>query len=140
MEDGPVHEERPTYTVSRPPRIETMEKKKGEVGDRTSVCLSLFKWVVTIIMFSATLTSLVASKLSLISIGHHLKNGTLRSELHGGGGGEGDFDADVAFTMIVLFMLIPHVVSFLRTFSSSAFSREELWPSRKSIVWVCYIL
>lgn len=51
-----------------------------------------------------------------------------------------DFEADVVYTMIMLVMMIPHLISFVRAFCRSAFSKIQLWPGRMSLLMVSSIL
>ena len=129
-------------------------------------CNAFFKWMVTILLFFSVLTSLVVSKLSLLSIALKLKPPSIANSsgmapddhkisptspepttVRQSGTIMGDdsqadsmtgvkYEADVAYTMLVLFMLIPHFISFFRSFIRSACSSTQLWPAKKSIIAV----
>ena len=136
-----VNEPTEEFTVESKPKVEII---KGKTKQNTSICLSMFKWVVTFLIFCTILVSLVVSKLSLISLGQRLNhpnistNSTLTSSSLDGA--VTSYDADVAYTMIILFMMIPHLISFIRAFCKSAFSSIELWPGRTSLVLVSSLI
>ena len=124
-----------SFTVQSAPKIEIIEEKANKKKSRTSIWLSLLKWIFTLVMFSATLGCLVMSKVALISVGIHLKNGTARRTTAPSNETIPfkDHSADVSFTMMILFMLIPHAISFLRAFIDPTTGK---WPTWKTIAWV----
>ena len=50
------------FTVQCPPKIERIEEKASKKKSRTSIWLSLLKWLFTVLMFLATLGCLIMSK------------------------------------------------------------------------------
>ena len=112
------------FTVQSEPKINIIEAQSRK-GKKSWACLVLFKWVFTLFMFSATLFCLLASKLSLVSISQRLNDGNNR-------------DNPVAFVMLMLIMMIPQFLAFLRSLASSAFSSKEYWPSKMAVFWVCF--
>lgn len=134
---------REKFTVKCKSKSECIVEDKRASIEKPSIFLSLFKWIFTICMFFIILLCLILSKLCFISIGQQLGNGTFRSGLFVNfqvKGNEENYNSDVAFTMVLFLMLIPHGISFMRSFAKSAFSTFEPWPSRKSIVWVSFSL
>lgn len=121
------------FTVRRPGKIEVIEEKQKD-KKQTSVGLALVKWISTILMFLLTLSCLVASKITVISIAQTL-NSSDKGEKR-----DTSLNPDVAYVMIILIMLIPNFISFLRTFASSAFSITDMWPSKKSFFFVSVLL
>ena len=112
------------FTVQSEPKINIIEgqsKKK----EKSWTFVVAVKWVSTFFMFSATLFCLVASKLSLVSISQRLNDGNNK-------------DNPVAFVMLMLIMMIPQFLGFLRSLASSAFSSKEYWPSKAAVFWVCF--
>jgi len=132
MADKPAEK----FTVKRSPKIEIIEneEKKKTFGKETSVSLAIMKWIATIIMFLLTLGSLVASKVTVISIGQNMRPANFSAEDTKCQGN--NCTADIAFTMMVYILLIPNIISFCRTFFNSAFSSSEFWPSLKSVLFV----
>ena len=123
------------FTVKRTPKIDKISKKEKEAatGKETSVGLAVIKWFATIFMFCLTLFSLVSSKVTLISIGQNMKPVNVSAEDIKS---EGETHrSDIAFTMMVLILIIPNSISFVRALFS-IFSSSEIWPSCKSVIYV----
>ena len=120
-----------SFSVRSSPKTELLNGKKKA---STSLCLSVFKWIMTTLIFFTTLLCLILSKLTIISLSHKLNfsNTTDRNSIIGTKMEE----SDVAFTLIVLSMMIPHVISFTRTFYASAFSSNQPWPGGKALLVV----
>lgn len=116
------------FTVKKLAKVDVIEDTQKEKKE-TTVALALVKWISTIIIFAAVLTCLVGSKLTLISISQNLNSSdheiTDTSDL-----------PDIAFVMIILIMVIPNVISFIRMLIISAFSSVDMWPSKKSFFFV----
>ena len=124
------------FTVKTISKIEQIEidEKDVSTGKETSVVLAIMKWFATIFMFILTMFTLVASKVTVISIGQNMRpvniNGN-NTECKGE-----ECRSDIAFTMMICILVIPNVITFARTFFNSAFSSSEFWPSCKSVVFV----
>ena len=124
------------FTVKGTAKIEKIQKKEKEVatGKETSVWLAIMKWIATIIMFLLTTFFLVASKVTVISIGQNMRPVEFNSNSTTCEGG--NCRSDIAFTMMVYILIVPNLISFGRTLFSSAFSSSEFRPSCRSVMLV----
>ena len=124
------------FTVKSTAKIEKIQKQEKEVatGKETSVWLAIMKWFATIVMFLMTTFFLVASKVTVISIGQIMR--PVKTSANSTSCEGGNCRSDIAFTMMIYIMVIPNLISFARTFFSSAFSSSEFWPSCSSVMWV----
>ena len=112
------------FTVQSEPKINIIESQSKK-KEKSWAFVVVVKWVSTLFMFSATLFCLVASKLSLVSVSQRLND-------------DNATDNPVAFVMLILIMMIPQFLAFLRSLARSAFSSKEYWPSKTAVFWVCF--
>ena len=111
MLDNPENEPKTVFTVQQPSKVNQIETSKSTAGG-SSIFLSIVKCVLTGIMIAGFLLSLVASKLSLVSIGQHinLTNKTykqLEKECGTKNHASCDKTEETAFVMLVLTLMIP---------------------------------
>ena len=92
---------------------------------RPSVWLSVVKWVVGIFLFVSVLTCLVASKISLLSIAFYHKHSSRNNP-------------ETSFIMIVLALMIPEAVMFLKACWTSLFRKSHKWPRTRAVLVVSY--
>lgn len=107
------------YTVKQTAKVH-LEKPQDP---RSSLWLSVVKWVVGIFLFVSVLTCLVASKISLLSIAHYHEKDL-------------DQNQETVFIMIVLTLMIPEAVSFLKACWTSLFRANHKWPRGRAVLVV----
>ena len=112
------------YTVKQTAKV---HREKLE-DPRPSIWLSVVKWVVGIFLFVSVLTCLVASKISLLSIAYYHKDSI----------GDRRENRETIFIMIVLALMIPEAVSFLKACWTSLFRTSHKWPRTKAVLVVSY--
>lgn len=112
------------YTVNQ-----TAKVHRESVEDRRpSVWYSVVKWIVGIFLLISVLTCLVASKSSLLSIAYyHDPSGAKQSN---------DTNRETIFIMVVLTLMLPEAVSFLKACWTSLFRKNHKWPSTKATLIV----
>ena len=112
------------YTVNQ-----TAKVHRDSVEDRRpSIWYSVVKWIVGIFLPISVLTCLVASKMSLLSIAcYHDPSGAKQSS---------DTNRETIFIMVVLTLMLPEAVSFLKACRTSLFRKNHRWPSAKAILVV----
>lgn len=96
---------------------------------RPSLWLSVVKWVVGIFLFVSVLTCLVASKISLLSIAFYHKDLSENTSKK---------NRETIFIMIVLALMIPEAVMFLKACWTSLFRKSHKWPRAKAVLVVSY--
>ena len=110
------------YTVNQ-----TAKVHRESVEDRRpSIWYSVVKWIVGIFLLISVLTCLVASKISLLSI----------ACFHDPSGARSDTNRETIFIMVVLTLMLPEAVSFLKACWISLFRKNHKWPSAKAILVV----
>ena len=139
MLDNHENEPKTGFTVQQPSKLHQIETSKKK-NRGSSIFLSFVKCVLTGIILAGFLLSLVASKLSLVSIGQHinLTNKTykqLEKECGTKNHASCDKTEETAFVMLILTMMIPQGLTFFRSLKNS-FSSEQPYPSRKAAGWV----
>lgn len=99
---------------------------------RPSIWLSVFKWLFAILLSFSVLSCVVASKISLISIGifYNTTRNTCANVVPVG------YEHETTFIMMVLVLMVPQFVSFVRSFRAGLFSEFHPWPSKSGIIWV----
>lgn len=108
------------YTVNQ-----TAKVHRESVEDRRpSIWYSVVKWIVGIFLLISVLTCLVASKISLLSI----------ACFHDPSGARSDTNRETIFIMVVLTLMLPEAVSFLKACWISLFRKNHKWPSAKAIL------
>ena len=112
------------YTVNQ-----TAKVHRDSVEDRRpSIWYSVVKWIVGIFLLISVLSCLVASKISLLSIAYyHESSGAKQSN---------DTNRETIFIMVVLTLMLPEAVSFLKACWTSLFRKNHKWPSSKAILLV----
>lgn len=115
-------------TVNEIPKLHIQKVR----DPRPSVWLSVFKWVFAILLSLSMLACVVTSKISLISIGVFYNNGTSSCSSTS----TVDFSKETTFIMMVLVLMIPQFMSFIRACWASLFSAVHPWPSNKAILCV----
>ena len=61
-----------------------------------------------------------------LAIGGNLTDATNESEV----------ESDVAYAMLILFMVIPNCISLLRSFVRAVFSSTQVWPRKRALIAV----
>jgi len=112
------------YTVKQTAKVHR-EKLQDP---RPSIWLSVVKWLVGIFLFVSVLTCLVASKISLLSVAYY--RGSTDENCKS--------NRETIFIMIVLALMIPEAVSFLRACWSSLLRKNHKWPRGKAVLVVSY--
>lgn len=102
---------------------------------RPSLWLSVFKWIFAGILSVMVLSCVVASKISLISIG--IFYNTTRNPC--ADVSKVSYAQETTFIMMVLVLMIPQFVSFVRS-CGGLFSEYHPWPTNSAIIWVSYLL
>ena len=113
------------YTVKQTAKV---DREKLE-DPRPSVWLSVVKWVVGIFLFVSVLTCLVASKISLLSIAYYHKDSSDNSSRK---------NRETIFIMVVVALMIPEAVTFLKACWTSLFRKSHKWPRTKAVLVVSY--
>ena len=115
------------YTVKQTAKV---HREKLE-DPRPSIWLSVVKWLVGIFLFVSVLTCLVASKISLLSIAYYYDQ-TEKDDK------DCNSNRETIFIMIVLALMIPEAVSFLKACWSSLLLKNHKWPRGKAVLVVSY--
>lgn len=121
------------FTVEQQPKVEILESHKAKVHE-SSWLLSICKIIVTGFIAVTLLCCVIATKLTLVAIGQQFNttctlspNGCIKERQN-----------ETPYIMMVMIMMAPQFISFIRAAANSAFSKGEPWPSRKAIIWVTY--
>ena len=115
--------EKVEYTVNQ---IAKVHREKIE-DPRPSVWYSVVKWIFGVFLFISVLTCLVASKISLLCIAH-VHNKSQNATDH--------CNRETIFIMVVLTLMLPEAVSFLKACWISLFRKSHKWPRAKAIIVV----
>ena len=119
------------FTVKREPRVQKLEEKKNKVQE-SSWLLSIFKIIITGFIAVALLVSVVGTKLTLVAIGQQF-NVTCYLSPKGCIKEKGN---EVPYIMMVMIMMIPQFISFVKAAGNSLFASSEPWPSNQAVFWV----
>jgi len=115
------------FTVTLPSKAEQLESQKAKVQE-ASWLLSVFKILVTGFIAIALLLSLIATKLTIVSIGQQFNVSCTEPSCIRERGNE------TPYIMMILIMMIPQFISFITAVGNSAFSSQP-WPSKQAIFW-----
>ena len=116
------------FTVNLPSKAEQLEAQKAKVQE-SSWLLSVFKILVTGFIAIALLLSLIATKLTIVSIGQQFNVSCTEP------GCIIERENETPYIMMILIMMIPQFISFITAVGNSAFSSQP-WPSKHAIFWV----
>ena len=116
------------YTVRQTAKI---HREKQQDYSRSSVWLSVAKWIVGIFLFISVLTCLIASKISLLSMASIRNKNATDTEKE-----DPKQNQETLFIMAVLVLMIPEGFSFLTACWTSLFSKNRKWPCKKAIIVV----
>ena len=116
------------YTVTQTAKIH----REKQQDSRSSVWLSVAKWIGGIFLFASVLTCLVASKISLLSMASFRWNTNVTDTQKK----DPKQNQETLFIMIVLLLMIPEGYSFLMACWTSLFSKNHKWPCKKAIILV----
>ena len=133
-------EKKNQFSVNAKPKAEQIEEEKRKKV-KTTVSLSIIKWIFTVFLFFGTLVCLIGSKLSLVSLSQRLNKAKFSSKQqdHPQQSCKDDnCTSETAFVMVILIMMIPHGITFIKVFFNSAFSNEEVWPKCSAVLWVIF--
>lgn len=120
--------DRMKYTVNE---IAKVHREKIE-DPRPSVWYSVVKWIFGVFLLIAVLTCLVASKISLLCIAHvHVKKSQDCKDGR-------NCNRETIFIMVVLTLMLPEAVSFLKACWISLFRKSHKWPRVKAILVVSH--
>ncbi|XP_041356161.1 uncharacterized protein LOC121373551 [Gigantopelta aegis] len=118
-----------TLTISRKETIESKRAKKWNANDSTSRIAPMVKWFVALTLGLSFLACLGASKFSLIRLTQSLRdackdhnNVQMRTR------------ATRRFLMLVMTMVIPATLNFLRAVWIGGSRRDLPWPKKRAIV------
>lgn len=117
------------YTVTQTAKIH----REKQQDSRSSVWLSVAKWIGGVFLFASVLTCLVASKISLLSMASFCWNGTNVTDTQKN---DPKQNQETIFIMTVLVLMIPEGYSFLMACWTSLFSKNHKWPCKKAIIMV----
>ena len=116
------------FTVNKPSRAKQLEAQKSKVQE-ASWFLSIVKLLVTGIIAIALLLSVVATKLTVVAIGQQFNVSCTELECIL------QKENETPYIMMVLIMMVPQFISFIKAVGNSAFSTEP-WPSKQALFWV----
>ena len=126
------------FTVER----EDKDEEARNYIRKKSICLSMIKCLLSFMMCVGLLCCVVASKISLVAIGRKL-NYTLGAHsnvstnfTYCGNSKENAWECETVFDMLILILVIPSVISFIRAILISAFRSSHPWPTGKALFWV----
>ena len=131
------------FTVNTPSKVEQLESQKANVQE-SSWLLSVFKILVAGFIAIALLLSLIATKLTIVSIGQQFDVSCTEpdvtcSELGNATNSEAKCTTErgneTAYIVMILVMMIPQFINFVQATYNSAFSKQP-WPSWQAIYWV----
>lgn len=120
------------FTVNAKPKSELIEVEKKKKG-RTSIGLTIIKWIFTFLLFFGILFCLIGSKISILLLSKRLNKASFSTSPRTCK--DKNCTSETAFVMLIFIMMIPHGVTFLRVLINSAISSEELKPKKTAILW-----
>ncbi len=119
----------PFLTVDQPDRVETSQK----ASETPSLGLIVCKWFVTVLLALIFVACLGASKLSAVHLSH-----TLNTTKEDGMSTDPDAVArhSSVFLMLLISLMIPYIVTLLRSIWCGGFRSDRFWPRRSAVLWV----
>ena len=116
------------FTVNKESRAEKLEAQKTKVH-KSSWFLSIIKIMVTGIIAISLLLSIVATKLTVVAIGQQFNVSCSEMECIL------QKENETPYIMMVIIMMVPQFISFIKAVGNSAFSTEPS-PSKQALFWV----
>ena len=133
------------FTVNMPSKAEQLESQKANVQESPWL-LSVFKILVTGFISIALLLSLIATKLTIVTIGQQFHvsctepDATCSEPIN-----VTNLEArctpkrgtETPYVVMSMIVMIPQLISFVEAAYNSAFSNQP-WPSCQAIYWVSF--
>ncbi|XP_032230762.2 uncharacterized protein LOC5506512 [Nematostella vectensis] len=120
------------YTVKQPSKITRLSERPKD--PRPSAWISGVKWVFAFFLSMSLLICIVSSKISLLSIAMYFNATRLPTGVTHPEYGE-QSQPETVFVMLILALMIPFALTFLRSCWVSLFRSSHLWPSNSALFW-----
>ena len=127
-ENGNNNKALPRFTVDIQSKVYKREAQKTKV-QMSSTRHSVFVIFVALFFWAALVASLTATKLTLVAIGQQFNVSCTEPSCII------ERENETPYIMMILIMMIPQFISFLRAVGNSAFSSKP-WPSCRQTIWV----
>ncbi|KAL3887259.1 hypothetical protein ACJMK2_027203 [Sinanodonta woodiana] len=124
-------------TVSAKSKVQKEHDTKEDVHRHPSRLVVFFKWFSSILIGLLFLACLVLSKLSIIALSNFLSNNTTETSQFKCSGeylSQKDVDNARVLCMLILLLLIPNVINFIRGIWLAFFRSDIPWPGKKALL------
>ncbi|KAK3596690.1 hypothetical protein CHS0354_038027 [Potamilus streckersoni] len=124
-------------TVSEKSKVQKEQDTKEDVYQHPSRFIVFFKWFSSIVIGLLFLSCLVLSKLSIIALSNSLSNSTIKNSKFTCSGeylSQKDVDNARVVCMILVLLLMPNVINFIRGIWLAFFRSDIPWPGKKALL------